>query len=123
MIRGAVDADFCARVRLRIRGPNGADLDIDTLIDTGFDDSLILPATIIGALGLTMSSTGQALLADGSTKHFDVYSADLDWDGVWRSIQVSAVGVESLLGMALLAEHELLINVVPGGKVEITSSP
>jgi hypothetical protein len=34
---------------------------------------------------------------------------------------VSAVGVEALVGMRLLARHELRIAVVPGGVVEITS--
>ena len=42
MIRGSVDAGLQARVGLRLRGPAGAELDLNAVIDTGFDDSLIL---------------------------------------------------------------------------------
>ena len=123
MIQGSVDANLLARIRLRIRGPNGVEFDVDTVVDTGFDDSLILPSASISILGLKMSSTGQAILADGSVKHFDVYAADAEWDGVWRPVQVSAVGDEALMGMAMLVNTVVRIEVVPGGTVEIARLP
>ena len=63
------------------------------------------------------------MLADGSVRQFDIYAAEVDWGGVWRSVLVSAVGEEVLLGMRLMANHELRIAVVAGGPVEITPLP
>jgi len=93
------------------------------VIDTGFDDQLILPASMIALLGLTVRSTGVAQLADGSFKTFQIFAASVEWEGAWRPIQVSAVGDEILIGMMLLAKHEVRIEVVPGGGVEISALP
>jgi hypothetical protein len=45
------------------------------------------------------------------------------WDSTWRPVRVSAVGDEVLVGMRLLAGHELRVAVVPGGPVEISPLP
>ncbi len=63
------------------------------------------------------------MLADGWVLQFDISVAEVAWDGAWRPVLVSAIGAESLLGMRLLAGHELRIAVVPGGAVEITPRP
>ncbi len=123
MIRGSVDANLFARVRLCVRGTDGVELEVDAVIDTGFDDSLILPARTISSLGLKHPTVGQAFLADGSIKYFDIFSAEIEWGGASRTVQVSAVGDEALIGMALLADHELRIQVVPTGSVEIIPIP
>ena len=49
MIRGIVNALHEAVVPIRLRGPNGIELDIDAIVDTGFDDQLILPKSRIAA--------------------------------------------------------------------------
>jgi clan AA aspartic protease len=123
MIRGVVNARREGVVRLRVRGPSGAEQDVDAVVDSGFTASLTLPATVVAALALTRQSTGGAVLADGSIRQFDIYAAEVDWDGVWRPVLVSVVGKEVLLGMGLLAGHELRIAVEPGGAVEITPLP
>ena len=123
MIAGVVNARHEAVVQLRVRGPAGSELDVDTVIDSGFTASMTLPAMTVAALGLTRQSVGGAVLADGSVRQFEIYAAEVEWNGGWRSVLVSAVGVEALLGMRLLAGHELRIEVVPGGAVEITPLP
>jgi clan AA aspartic protease len=123
MVGGVVNTRHEAVVRLRVRGPSGLEMDVDTLIDSGFTASLTLPATTVAALGLARQSGGGAVLADGSVRQFDIYAAEVQWNGVWRPVLVSAVGVEALVGMRLLAGHELRIEVVPGGVVEITPLP
>ena len=60
------------------------------------------------------SGGGAVLLADGLVQQFDIYAAEVAWDGGWRPVLVSAVGTEALLGMRLLAGHELRMAVVPG---------
>ncbi len=123
MIRGVVNARCEAIVRLRVRRPSGAELDVDAVVDSGFTASLTLPAAAVAALGLVRQSGGGAVLADGSVRQFDIYAAEVEWDGGWRPVLVSAVGDEVLVGMRLLAGYELRVAVVPGGAVEIKSLP
>lgn len=123
MIRGAVNSRWEAIVPLRIRGPGGTEQDVDAVVDSGFTAALTLPAAVVVALGLARQSVGGAVLADGSLRQFDIYAAELAWGGGWRPVLVSVVGNEVLLGMRLLAGHELRIAVVPGGVVEITPLP
>ncbi|MCY2994314.1 MAG: clan AA aspartic protease [Planctomycetota bacterium] len=123
MIRGVVNARREAIVPLRMRGPGGDEMTLDAVVDSGFTAALALPVAVVAALGLARQSTGGAVLADGSVRQFDIYAAEVAWDGDWRSVLVSAVSNEVLLGMRLLANHELRIAVVPGGAVEITPLP
>ena len=123
MIRGTVNARLEAVIRLRVRGPGGAEMDFDAIIDTGFSSSLTLPATAVAALALIRQSSSVATLGDGSVRSFDVYTAEVEWDGNWRPILVSAVGDEILVGMRLLAGHALRVAVEPGGAVEIEPLP
>jgi clan AA aspartic protease len=120
MIRGTVNARREGIVRLLVRGPGGVELTVDAVVDSGFTAALALPATTVAALGLLRQSGGSAVLADGSVRRFDIFSAEVDWTGGWHPVLVSAVGDEVLLGMRLLADHELRMAVVPGGAVEIT---
>src|SRR3954463_3682043 len=110
-------------VRLRVRAAGGADVAVDAVIDTGFTSSLTLPTTVISALGLVRQSAGSATLADGSVRQFDIYAAEVEWDGTWRPVLASAVGSEVLLCMRLLAGHQLRVETVSGGAVEITPFP
>ncbi|MGO9465167.1 MAG: clan AA aspartic protease [Isosphaeraceae bacterium] len=123
MIRGVVNARCEAVVRLRLRGPSGAELDVDAVVDSGFTASLALSAAAVASLALARQSGGGAVLADGSVRQFDIYAAEVEWDGAWRPVLVSAVGDEALVGMRLLVGHELRIAVVPGGAVEINPLP
>ncbi len=123
MIRGVVNAGREATVRLRVRGPGGSELDVDIVIDSGFTSSLTLPAATIAALGLARQAGGGAAMADGSVRQFDIYAAEVEWNGALRPVLVWALGNEALAGMLLLAGHELRIAVVPGGAVEITPLP
>jgi clan AA aspartic protease len=123
MIRGVVNASHEAIVRIRVRGPGHSGLNVDVIVDSGFNGSLALPAATIAALGLAPRSGGRAVLADGSVIQLNTYAAELSWDGVWIPVILLVVGDEALLGMELLSGHELRIAVVPGGSVEITRLP
>jgi clan AA aspartic protease len=123
MTQGVVNARIEATIRFRVRGSGGSELDVEAVIDSGFTGSFTLPVAVIAALGLAHQSGGRAVLADGSVQQLDIYAAEIEWDGSWRSVMVAAVGDEALVGMRLLAGHELRIAVVPGGAVEITPLP
>jgi len=123
MIRGTVNSQREAMLKLRVRGPGGIEMDFDAVIDTGFSASLTLPSAGIAALGLVRQSTSRAVLADGSVRHFGLFEAEVEWDGSWRKVLVSGVGDEVLAGMGLLAYHQLRVAVVPGGAVEVVAIP
>lgn len=123
MIRGAVNARREAIVPLRLRGPGGIELDVSALIDTGYTGSLTLSSATIATLGLSLHSFSSAQMADGSTRQFEIFAAELLWDGTWRNVLVSSIGMESLIGMRILEDHELRVQVVSGGAVEISRLP
>jgi predicted aspartyl protease len=62
-------------------------------------------------------------LADGSVELFDVYRALVVWDGQPRQVEVDAADANPLLGMRMLARHELRMEVVDGGAIAITPLP
>jgi clan AA aspartic protease len=123
MIQGVVTSRHEAVVLLRVRGPAGKESDVGVIVDSGFTSSLTLPMAMVTALGLVRQSGSSAVLADGSVSQFDIYAAEIAWDGNWRSVLVSAIGNEPLLGMGLMAGHKLMVDVVPGGSVEISPLP
>ncbi len=120
MIKGVVNARYEALVQLRLRGPNGHESHVDAIVDSGFTSSLTLPQALISSLELNRESASSAVLADGSVRQFDVFAADVLWDGVWRTVLISAIGNESLIGMRLLAGYKLVIEVMPEGAVGIS---
>ena len=119
MIEGAVNANLEAVVTLTLRGEAGREMEIEAVIDTGFNGFLTLPPPLVAELGLPIASIGLATLADGSEASFDVHDATVLWDGEPRYVESGAVGQEALVGMALLEGHNLNIEVERGGRVVV----
>lgn len=120
MIRTTVNRFLEATLDLTIRGPHGQQERLECKIDTGFDGALTLHSAVVAALGLRRVNSGRAILADGSETYFPICRAIVDWGGVPRSINVHVADTVSLLGMAMLAGHELRMEIVPDGPVQIT---
>jgi clan AA aspartic protease len=123
MIQGTYIVGKGPVIPLRIRGPDGSELDVSTVVDTGFTAALTLPDKIIGALSLAFDSYGELILGDGTSRQFKVYIAEVLWDGAWRSVLATVLGDEVLIGMRMLAGHRLQIDALPGGTVEIARLP
>lgn len=104
-----------------LSGPTGQVVATDALIDTGFDGSLSLPASLIDELNLTWLQRGRAILADGNETLFDMYEATIIWDGESRRIIVDEAETAPLVGMRLLAGHEVMIRVQVGGRITISA--
>ena len=62
MIQGVVNARHEALVGLRVRGPDGVELGVDVIVDSGFTASLTEPVAEVTALGHTRQSAGTAVL-------------------------------------------------------------
>lgn len=84
MIQGIVNARLEAVLKLRVRGTSVEEVEVVAVIDTGFSASLTLPTSIITSLGLNYQSDGCAVLADGSVRQFEIYDAEVSWDGGWN---------------------------------------
>ena len=123
MITGVVNANHEATIQLVVRGAHGQQETIEAVIDTGFTGSLTLPPMLITALGLPWLGRQRAMLGYGSVRFFDVYAATIIWDGQVRTVETDATDTEPLLGMSLLAGHEVRMQVVDGGTVTIEALP
>jgi predicted aspartyl protease len=108
---GTVNSRNEAIVPLRLKGPGGVVADVEVIVDTGFTGSLTLPAATVATLGLTLRSVRQEVSPPRGTSALG---------SQWQSILVSGLGHEVLLGMRLLAGHELRIKVVAEGSVDIS---
>jgi clan AA aspartic protease len=122
-VHGAVNARIEAILRLRVRGPTGSEIEVDAVLDTGYTGSLTLPTAVADSLGLVRRSGGQAVLADGSSRRFDTFAAEVAWGDSWRGVVASGLGNEVLVGMGFLAGHVLRIEAIAGGAVEVVPIP
>ena len=87
MMQGYVNKNYEAIISVAVK--NGSSLkSIDAVIDTGFTGFLSLPTAIIMELELQWSYRDRATLGDGSETVFDVYNAEILWNGQLREIEV-----------------------------------
>ena len=92
---------------------------VEAVIDTGFNGALALPPALITELGLPFVGEGRAILANGDEEPFAVYGVMVVWDGQPRFVETGAVGVDPLIGMALMDNYTLTIEIRQGGQVTI----
>ena len=119
MIKGAVNANLEAVVTLPLQDSSGQTREVEAVVDTGFNGYLTLPPMLMEDLELPVVGDGEAVLADGSQAAFDVYGVTVLWDGQPMYVETGAVGVDPLVGMALLEGHNLNIDIEDGGRVLI----
>ena len=119
MIEGVVNDALEAVVTLTLQGPAGQAQDIEAELDTGYSGFLTLPNTVVTELGLPFAYIGRALLANDDEVTFDVHDATVLWDGRPRHIKADATGSTPLVGMLLLDNHRLVMDVVRGGRVTV----
>ena len=110
-------------IRLTVRGFRGRQQDVRAVVDTGYTGWLTLPPLTIAALNLRWQTVGRGILADGSVSAFDVYQANVVWDGRVRRVFVDEFDAVPLIGMALLRGYEYRMQVQARGKVTIKRLP
>jgi clan AA aspartic protease len=118
MMQGYVNESFEAIISVSVKNSSSLE-SFDAVIDTGFTGFLSLPTVIIMKLGLQWSYRDRATLGDGSETVFDVYNAEIVWNGQLREIEIDAAETEPLLGMALLRGYRLQVDTIEGGLVTI----
>jgi clan AA aspartic protease len=123
VIQGQVSPDQEAVISLEVQDTQGGSVTVSAVVDTGFNGSLTLPASVIQTLSLQLQGTRDALLADGSSLRLDVYRGVVIWDGRPEVIQILGAEGGALVGMGLLHGYELRVEVLDGGTVTITALP
>jgi clan AA aspartic protease len=119
MIEGQINARREALIPVRIRGTSGAEAEVQAVLDTGFDDHLMLPAEMIEGLGLIRQGAMPLMMADGSIVRASVFEAVVLWNGERRTISVQATKNDTLVEMRLLQGSLVTLEVVDGGAVTI----
>jgi clan AA aspartic protease len=117
VIRGRVTADYEATIELLMRGPSGQTRQVQAVIDTGFNGYLTLPPARISELGLAYHSMTLAALADGTRIALRRFEGSVSWDEADREIVILEAEGLPLVGMAMLRNHRLMLDVVPDGQV------
>ncbi len=119
MIEGVVNAAHEAVVGLPLRGPSGRDRQVDAVVDTGFSRFLTMPPALVMELDLAFTGVNRVVLADGREVTLDVYGVTVLWDGRPRDVVAYVSDATSLVGMSLLEDHSLYVEVENGGRVVI----
>lgn len=121
MIFGSVNAQIEATLRLAVIGADGMAIAIVAVIDAGYTGMLTLPPEVIEALSLRYGTVSSLILGDGSEGLLQAFDAELVWEGEQRRVVVHAAAVDPLIGKSLLTDHEVTIQVRPGGVVRIAA--
>ena len=119
VIQGLVNSAYEPVVSLTVRGRSGQSSEIKAIVDTGFSEFLTLPPVLVEELKLPSVASASAILADGSEVTFEVYRVTILWDDNPRPVHAYMSDAAPLLGMRLLDQHNLNIEVTDGGRVVI----
>lgn len=98
---------------------DSTDLAIDCVVDTGFNDYLILPSQVVAVMNLPLYTTTLARLADSSQSSIPIHAARIRWGNKEQLVPVLATGIKPLLGTALLQEFCLIVEFVDNGMVKV----
>lgn len=98
-------------------------VEIQAVVDTGFDGELQLPPDLVQQLGHPYEGSARGTLADGSVSLFNYHTGRVLWHGAEREVVVVVSDGDPLVGMALLGGNRLTIDAVPGGVVRIEELP
>ena len=109
---GHLNVDGEPTLPVHIVGPAGT-LDIDVVLDTGFNGELTLPRPQIEALGLPEVTVTEVTLADGRVRDVPMYDAETEFAGSTREIFVTEAPTTPLVGTALLRGFSLYPNPGP----------
>ncbi|HEX5324673.1 MAG TPA: hypothetical protein VFW40_12870, partial [Capsulimonadaceae bacterium] len=115
MIIGSFHHGF-ARAKLNLPGRTRP-LEIEFVLDTGFDGELSLPSHLAQLIDSEIAGTQSVQLADGRIASSPYYAIEIDWMDELRLTEVLLLEGNPLLGIELLKGHLLQIEISEGGEV------
>ena len=122
MICGKVTELLEAVIPLPVFGRGNLRVEIDAVIDTGFNGFLTLETSVIQTLQLVSAGSRRATLADGSVAALPVYIGNVEWHRGVREVLVIGAAGGALVGMSLLNGSRIVLDVVANGDVSIAPS-
>lgn len=120
MLIGHVTQDNEAVLPMNILGAEGP-IQVEAVIDTGYNGFLTLPRTTIEELDLTFVGPARAALGDGNEVTMDLFLASVQWEDGLRDVLVLETDGGTLIGMAMLGGCRVVMDVEEGGGVSIES--
>lgn len=117
MIVGHVRDRF-PRVTLTLSAVDGP-VDVEFLVDTGFDGDLSLPPPLLARIDGPVVSYARVVMADGSRRRIPAYEVEVEWDGERRVVEAVALDGQPLLGVVLMGGCNLQVEMFEGGEVSI----
>ena len=107
MISGWISEEGHPMVPLTIVGGDGADHEIDFLLDTGCEGQLVLPPEYVRLFGLVATGeVANTTVAGGGVEDWPVYRANVLWNGQIRDVEVLESDTPPLLGMAMIYDPD-----------------
>jgi len=118
-LEGYIDDVLSPRLKVKVSGLRGI-IELDAIVDTGFNGDLCIPVTLAVQLGLVLEYVHEVELADGSRKRVPVYSCDAELNGLkMRAEVILTDGTDALIGANMLKTLRLTIDYI-AGKVVVT---
>ncbi len=121
MMQGFVNQNCEAIISIAVGHGNKRKQMVEAVIDTGFTGFLSLPPSIIESIGLPWIFRDMGTLGDGSEVIFEMYRAEVIWDGQVLVVDVASSEADPLVGMSLLYGYKVQIEAIEGGLVTIES--
>jgi clan AA aspartic protease len=121
-ILGKVTQSLDAVIPIQVRSSAEKSLQIDAVIDSGFNGTLAISKALAEQLKLEPLGVNEATLADGRIATLQFCKLAVDWHGGSRELAAWIVEKGCLVGMELLEGSRLQIDVVPSGEVSVTHS-
>jgi len=106
-------------IALPFQLPDGADRNVEFVIDTGFTGFLTLPEQDVTVLRLPFTYFTRAYLADQSEVRMSVHEGMILCNGTGLHVNVLATGERLLLGTGLLKGHELVVQFTDSGRLQL----
>ena len=110
--------DRFPRISLNLPDVNGP-MNIEFVVDTGFDGDLALPFHLADALEAFPSAYRRVRLADDSESNLPYQKILLDWDEDVLPMEVLILEGMPLLGVGLMEDHLLQAEMRDGGEVSL----
>jgi clan AA aspartic protease len=121
MLTGRINSNNEAVLQIAVLGAEGQMIQVEAAIDTGFNGFLTLPKTVIEKLDLSFIGPTRAALGDGNEVDLELFLGVVQWEEGPRDVLVLETEGGTLIGMALLSGHRVIMDVEEGGLISIES--
>ena len=120
---GIVTASLDPVIEIEVSNGIGLRERIEAVVDSGFNDFVSLPKSVAEDLSLISTDPILVELADGNVVETPTFIGRVLWDGAEQIIRVQQGEGRPLVGMVLLLEHRITIDVHYNGAVRIAPIP